>query len=215
MNLKEAFRFQNKLHALMGEVDMTLTQDSNVMTTERTYLRHKVMAEAADETVVDEPNTEYAGQITEMTGFMLWLLAHNEGLAKAIRAAKDKLEIDMDSEVGLNKRRQQMAAVLQHMVNLRATEVLSANGGTGYRFNAEGNQVSYRCDVKKVTKINFDRNVVRKRLADLNKRIDEISAELDRCLVNGEVAYELPFNVNDSFADVFAVYGETLKEKAS
>ena len=42
------------------------------------------------------------------------------------------------------------------------------NGGTGYRFNTDGNQVSYRCDVKKVTTINYDRNKVRNHLAALN-----------------------------------------------
>ena len=36
--------------------------------------------------------------------------------------------------------------------------VLVHGGGNGYRFNQDGNQVSYRCDVRRVTTINFDRN---------------------------------------------------------
>ena len=39
-----------------------------------TYLRHKVMAEAEDETILDLPQTEYAQQITEIARFMLYLL---------------------------------------------------------------------------------------------------------------------------------------------
>ena len=70
---------------------------------------------------------------------------------------------------------------------------------------------AYRCDVKRVTTINFDRNVIRKYLADMNKRADEASAELDRCLVNGTVEYEAPFDVNDSFADVLTAYIESRK----
>ena len=71
MNLKEAFRYQNKLQALMDEAQSILCRDSNVTRVETTYLRKKVMAEAENETTVDIPGTEYAEQITEVAGFML------------------------------------------------------------------------------------------------------------------------------------------------
>lgn len=96
----------------------------------------------------------------------------------------------MDSEVGLNAKRQEIARVLKRMADVRNSEVLINGGGTGYRFNQEGNQVTYRCDVKRVTTINFDRKVVRNFAVEMNRRVDAVSAELDRCLVNSEVAYE-------------------------
>ena len=43
MNLKEAFRYQNKLQALMEEAQGILGRDSNVTKVESTYLRKKVM----------------------------------------------------------------------------------------------------------------------------------------------------------------------------
>ena len=86
------------------------------------------------------------------------------------------------------------------------------NGGTGYRFNAEGNQVSYRCDVKKVTTINYDRNKVRSHVAALNRKSDAISVELDRSMVNSVVDYDAPFDVNDSFADVFESFLDACKQ---
>lgn len=46
MNLKEAFRYQNKLQSLMDEAQGILDRDANVTKVENTYLRHKVMAEA-------------------------------------------------------------------------------------------------------------------------------------------------------------------------
>ena len=52
MNLKEAFRYQNKLQSFLDEAQSTLDRDSNVTRVENTYLRHKVMAEAEDETVL-------------------------------------------------------------------------------------------------------------------------------------------------------------------
>ena len=168
MKLKEAFRFQNKLQRLMDEGEGILNREKNVTKVETTYFRKKVMSEAEDETVLEVPETEYAEQITELVGFMVYLLDQKEQLSKAIRTAKSKLEIDMDSEVSLNSKRQELSRLLGRMSDLRGSEVVLPNGGTGYRFNTDGNQVSYRCDVKKVTTINYDRNKVRNHLAALN-----------------------------------------------
>ena len=40
MNLKEAFRYQNKLQSFMDEAQEILDRDSNVTKVENTYLRH-------------------------------------------------------------------------------------------------------------------------------------------------------------------------------
>ena len=82
------------------------------------------------------------------------------------------------------------------------------SGGTGYRFNAEGNQISYRCDVRRVTTINYDRKVIRAALGKLNQRADETSAKIDLCLVTSKVDYAPPFDVNASFAEAFEIYTE-------
>ena len=44
MNLKEAFRFQNKLQALMGEAQEILADERNITRIQNTHLRHKVMS---------------------------------------------------------------------------------------------------------------------------------------------------------------------------
>jgi hypothetical protein len=54
-----------------------------------------------------------------------------------------------------------------------------------------------------VTTIHFDRNKVRAYASGLNKKSDRISAELDRQMVNTEVSYTAPFDVNDTFAEIF------------
>ena len=208
MNLKEAFRFQNKLGTLMDEAQGILGREANITKVENTYLRQKVYDGAENETVVDTPPTEFADRITDVVKFMMHLMDQREKLSKAIHAAKNALPIDMDSEVGLNAKRQEIARVLKRMSDVRNSEVLINGGGTGYRFNQEGNQVTYRCDVRRVTTINFDRKVVRNFAAEMNRKADAVSSELDRCLVNSEVAYEAPFDVNDSFAEIFGAYAE-------
>ena len=212
MNLKEAFRFQNKVQKLMDEGQSILSREKNVTKVETTYFRKKVMHEAEDETIVEVPETEYADHITEMVGFMMYLLEQREKLSKAIRKAKSDLDIDMDSEVSLNIKRHELSRLISRMCDIRGSEVVIPNGGTGYRFNAEGSQVSYRCDVKKVTTINYDRNKVRSHVAALNRKSDAISVELDRSMVNSVVDYDAPFDVNDSFADVFESFLDACKQ---
>ena len=202
MNLKEAFRYQNKLQNLMDEAEAILRRDKYVTKVENTALRHKVNPDAEDETTVEEPDTEYSGQITEIAVFLMYLLEQKETLGKAIRLAKASMDMDFDGEVSLNAKRQEIAAIFRHMGQIRCSETLYSGAGVGYKFNAEGNQVSYRCDLKKVTTINFDRNKIRSFASGLNKKSDHISAELDRQMVNTEVNYEPPFNVNETFDEV-------------
>lgn len=210
MNLKEAFRYQNKLESILYEVQSVLMRDSNVTQVENTYLRKKVMAEAEDETVVEVPSTPYADRITDLTAFMMSIVAEKEKLFKAIRQAKNGLTVDIDSETSLNASRQKTAQVLRHMVDLRSSEVIQRQGGLGYRFNTDGNQVSYKCDVKRVTTINFDRNAIRRYLKELDTKADEMSSEIDKCIVNSQVAYEPPFDVNASFDDIVETYLSSL-----
>lgn len=206
MNLKEAFRCQNKLQSLMYDAEEILRNRANITKVTSTNLRHKVMPEMTDETVVEIPESEYSGRITDVALFLVFLLEEKTALSAAIRKAKDQLDIDMDSETGLNSARQRIAGIFRTMNSLRASEQTIANGGTGYRFNADGNQVTYRCDVRRVTSINFDRNVIRAELGKLDRAADETSAKLDLCAVTAAVDYAPPFDVNADFADAFETY---------
>lgn len=102
MNLKEAFRFQNKLQSMMETAEDILGREQNITRVQNTYLRRKVMAEAEDETTFAPPATEYSEQITEAAAFLLFLLAQRETLSAAIYRAKAALDLPagLDGEVG-------------------------------------------------------------------------------------------------------------------
>mgnify|MGYP003378314499 CR=1 FL=1 len=198
MNMKDAFRFQNKLKGLMCEATAILQDRRNIVKVKTTHLRSKVMSDTQDAVVEEAAPSEYAGHANEVAAFLMSLLEEREKLCRAIHAAKNALDLDMDSEVGLNR----------HMTMLRNSEKTIAGGGSGFRFNGEGNQVSYRCDATQVTTIDFDRNKIRGMATALSKRADEISMSLDKCLVNTEVSYEPPFDMNDSFEDILSDFIE-------
>ena len=204
MNLKEAFRYQYKLLWRMTEAEEILRRDRNVVKVEQTALLHKVNPDAVDETTMEPADTVYAEQITDIAVLLMFLLGERERLSRAIREAKKAMDMDFDGEVSLNTRRQELASIFRNMVQLRSSETVISGGGVGYKFNAEGNQVSYRCDLKTVTTINFDRSKIRSYAAALSRKADEISADLDKRMVNTEVSYEPPFDVNDTFAEVLA-----------
>jgi hypothetical protein len=209
MNMKEAFRFQNKLEAILSEAQDILKFDRNVMKTELHYLRSKVMPEATDEVVQESPAVDIGeNNITALIRFTAYVLGEKEKLFHAIRKAKNEQVIDIDNEISLNGTRQSIAASLRRLAGLRASETVVSNGGYGYRFNAEGNQVMYKCDVRKITTINYDRNVVRSLVKDLDAKADTVSGDIDRCVVNACVDYSAPFDVNASFGDIFETWLE-------
>lgn len=88
MNLKEAFRYQNRLQTFLDTANSVLADADNVTKVSKTHLRHKVMAEVGDETVEDAPATEYHEHITQLTLFLVHLLREKETLSYAIRKAK-------------------------------------------------------------------------------------------------------------------------------
>lgn len=120
MNLKDAFRFQNKLLSMMEEAQSILRSEQNITKVQNTYLRKKVMAEAEDETTMEQPSTEYSERITEMAVFLLYLLDEREKLSGAIQKTKSGLDLaaGLDGEIGLNSKRQDIAALFRRMVGV-------------------------------------------------------------------------------------------------
>ena len=139
---------------------------------------------------------------------MVWLIGQQDELSKAISVTKKSLDVDIDSESGLNQVRQGAGNVFRRMAMLRSSEVLETNGGVGYRFNAEGNQTAYKCDVRTITTIDFDRNAIKRMWASLSKQADEISNKIDLALVTSKVDFIPPFDVNENFNDVFEWFCE-------
>ena len=209
MNLKEAFRYQNAIQSMLSSTLAELQDRSNILKVSTTHFRSKVRSDDQDVTIEDNANSEYAGKANLLVEFASMLLAEKEKLTNANPYGEEfSLEVDMDGEVALNQERQRFASTLRAMTGYKSSEVILPNGGSGFCFNGEGNQVAYHCEAKRVTTIDFDRNKVRALAAELGKKSDGISAELDKCMVNTEVSYEAPFDVNDNFDAVFSKFIE-------
>ena len=66
MNMKDAFRFQNKLKGLMCEATAILQDRRNIVKVKTTHLRSKVMSDTQDAVVEEAAPSEYAGHANEV-----------------------------------------------------------------------------------------------------------------------------------------------------
>ena len=88
MNLKEAFRCQNKLQALVDECVSVLQRQSNIVKVKEIHLRKKMMPEDEDEVVESAPANEFSSDVTALTEFVVYLLGEKEKLCAARRKAR-------------------------------------------------------------------------------------------------------------------------------
>ena len=207
MNLKEAIRYQNKLNDLIRAAQGYLSDSDYITKVKEVHLRSKVDPAAADEIQYEHAyHEQYLPPAAVMIQFLLELLTIKSRLTAAVHEAKQQQAFDLDGASALNSQRQEAAKTLRYLTNLRAYEELIPNGGTGYRFNQEGNQITYCCDLKRVTTINYDRVAVRKAASHLSQAADEASAQIDRCLIDTPVDFIPPFDVNATFAEILEDY---------
>ena len=134
MNLKEAFRFQNRLEYLIEKAENILDDEECVTLTKRTYLYKKANPEAENETVTVISDTEYYRQLNEMIEFAVYLLDQREKLSEAINKVKYNLPLDLDGEISLNRYRQRLAETFRRMARIKSKEVTETNSGVGFEY---------------------------------------------------------------------------------
>ena len=207
MVLKEAFRTQNYLDSLIDRGLMFLNSVSNVTTTKQEHMRKKVNADAENEVIEVPKSTVFENDhITPnvVVDFIMDVMSEKEKLTSAIAVAKTTAEVDMDSSIALNKTRQGIARILNNMASIKANERVTV--GRDYKFNADGDQVSYVYNINEVTTIDFDRTKVKALAKKLNKESDEVSTKLDALNVTINVDYEPKYEIGDSFEDCLNVF---------
>ena len=200
MYLKEAFRYQNFLNRMIEQTTSHLSSRNFVTKTTQEHMRKKANAEAEDETVEVVVDRPFECTNNQLVSLLEHLMDEKEKLTYAISAAKASSAIDIDAELANNRVRQKAAYVLSEMSKIRPSE--SVIRGIGYKFNDEGNQVPYNYDIKQVTQIDFDRNKARSKSRSMTAKADEVSASIDKVMVELEVKYDPEYSVNDSYVDV-------------
>lgn len=203
MKLKEAFRYQNFLEDLFDCVVNYLTFDPNTTATSQEHMRKKANPEAEDE-IVNTTQHKYDYDNNLLIHFLLDLIDERSKLTSAIAQAKAKAPRHMDAEILINKMRQSAANCFTRMAKLKPTE--SIIKGTGFKFNADGNQVPYTYDIKVVQSIDFDRNMVRNLAQKLLRESDEVSSAIDAQVVNTDIPFTPKYFVSGTLEDAVEAF---------
>lgn len=127
-----------------------------------------------------------------------------EQLTTAINNAKHSNDNDFDSLISINNRKRTLLNRLSTMANIKPSENITT--GTSTKFNKEGNQVKYTYDIKEVTTIDFDRDVVKAIVSRLRKEVDTTSTEIDLMQLNTMVDFDTVYEIGDSLEDAVLKY---------
>lgn len=199
MNLKEAFRYQNFLDELLGTAYSYLNNKNFVVSTVETHLKSQVNPDAKDEVIEVQKPYDVDFTPNDLIDFVVKVINEKEKLSNIISDAKMRTEIDIDVAIALNKKKQGFARVLQSLSNIKSGE--KVKNASDYKFNTDGNQVSYYYKINEVTKIDFNRNDVRGLYKKLLKETDDVSTKLDSILINTELDFNPNWDINDSFEE--------------
>lgn len=200
MIMKEAFRYQNYLDELWGAADSYLRSTNNVMKVEETHLCSKSHAGAEDVVKNNLADRELPVSPDVVVNFMLAVLNEKAAVAKAINTAKMQHCPEMDMEIGLNRMRQKMERSFQRLAALKNRTATTR--GTGYCFNAEGNQVAYSYDVEVKSTIDFDRAKVKQNLSAIADESTRVSNAIDYWSSSVPVDICPMFSINDTFEEI-------------
>ena len=200
MILKEAFRYQNYLTSLFTQATGYLSREDFITTTTQKHNRTKVNPDAQDEDIVVPKTFTVDYKPNDLIDFVVKLIDEKQKLSNAITEAKKSLDMDIDAAMSMNKSKQDFISVLRRMVSIKPTE--SEKEGTSYKFNNDGDQVSYRYPVKEVKTIDYDRNAVKGLISKYKKETDEISTERDRIDIMSDVDYTPVWEVDTPLEDI-------------
>lgn len=198
MNLKEAFRYQNFLDRMMLSVRDSISQKDHALKTTETHFRSAANPEAEDR--VEEVNNGEFYQNDDVIRLGLKLIDEKKTLSYAITQAKLSCGVNIDAEIETNKFRQNVVMGIKYMLGCKPGK--RKTQARGYKFDINQVQVSYVYDMEVVDEDNFDRATAKEIMRRLVDESDTMSTKVEMALVNTNVDYVPPFNVNDTFDDV-------------
>lgn len=201
MKLKELFNYQNRLDDILSEVRRILMTTANVVTQTQTHLISRMDPSVPCDNTVTVPKADpMPGDTQQLIAFMFQVMEEKERVYSVISDIKRSLPIDMDASISANKMRRMVLDTLNHLYRIRPSS--RKFSGSGFRFNSDGNQVSFYYDIEEVTVPDFSKEAVRNAAVTLSERSDDISAKIDSMLVSTEVDFLPLYNHFDSVEDL-------------
>lgn len=201
MVLKEAFEYQNFISDLISIASNYLDNRSFITETVQKHQKTKVNKDATDEEIkVSTAYSEMEFEPNDLLNLMSKLFDEKYAVSAAIKKAKDGLDFDVDSAVGMNKLKQKYLNTLSAMGSMKNTE--RDGQATDYKFDITGEQKPYKYPVKEVTTIRYDRNSVKGLEKKTRRETSETSMKIDAAMVTTVVDFEPKYEIGSTLEDV-------------
>lgn len=209
MNIKEAGQYANFLNDILGKSQSFSTRREYMKTTTQVHLRSKVNPEALDETLEVTDKNKLPITSDQLTQLALNIIEEKMKLGVAIEKGKKKMFIDwkendeklsLDNAIAYNKQLRSLSHQLGILKNQKTSE--SKGYEYGYKFNAEGNQVSYKYEVETTETIAFNKDVVNDLYKELQNKTNTISMQIDAAMLKDVIDFTPSFDMLASFEEI-------------
>lgn len=198
MNLKEAFQYQKYIDGLVSSATLSITSPYHALLETKTHKRKA--ANPDDENIIEVVDNGEFIKNDDLIKCINVFIGEKDRVTKAINKAKAESNIgDIDAMIMSNKVRREFAYSLGRLLSIKPSKATIV--GTGYKFNADGNQTPYCYEIDVEKKDNFDReNAIRVRRR-LNRDADAVSSDIERIMINTEIDMEPMFSVHDTLEE--------------
>lgn len=205
MNLKEAFRYQNYLTNLFDVASSYLRNRQNLVHVTQFHLRNEANPDVDNVRIDATTERPYSCHNDVLLAFLNSVMEEKHNLAILIGKAKASCPIDIDAETASNSIRRNAIHTLGGAIAIKSSE--TKKQGNDFKFNVAGDQVRYVYDITEVKNIDFNRNRFKGMLRALSQKADEVSAAIDRCMIDVELPKFVPmFDISDSVDDAIEAF---------
>lgn len=199
ITLKKSFELQNYFNYLFDSTLNILSYSDNITTTEQKHMRKKVYSNAEDEIIIKPKINDYDFTVMDLIDFASEIQSEINRLTVAINKAKHSDKNDFDGMIAINISKRKLLTRLEAMYDIKSKSLKRT--GQAYKFNEEGNQVTYTYDIEEVTTIDFDRNAVRSIIRRLRKELEDYSNEIDTMQIHTMVDFDTIYEIGDKLED--------------
>lgn len=214
LSIKESFRNMNFLESTINSLSYYVKDTNNAFTVKEKHYKSKSNSEAIDEEIDMTSIRTYPNvSVVDIAYLIKQLVEEKTKLSLVIEDAKKSISLDwkengrnltLDSAVETAKKSRDLANVLKCLVDLKSSE--TKKQGTGYKFNAEGNQTTYRYDIDVVKTIDFDRTIINENYKKLLDKADKLSTQIESAMLKEIVDYAPLYDIHDSLSEIVDKY---------
>lgn len=208
-SLKECARYANFVERMIGEMQSVIRGKitANVFETTELHKKSSANKDFLDETLTTEYENVYDLTVEQASNLVLKLLNEKLALSNAINNGKKFMEIEINGvKTGIDTALEYTKAIRNvssnfygHLILMKDTKKREMTNG--FMINVEGNQVGFRYEVEKETKIKFDKSLINSQNKFLKALSDEVSIKVDEMMSADKIEFTPIFNYLDTFEE--------------